>query len=401
MVATAGYQAGTESNDASLSYAQEAAYGVLPAVAFQAIRFTGETLAGTKQRNRPGEILSTGEVAAAVTTQEAAGGNINFALSYGTFDDLLGGALANDWGASLNLSGSGGNIAGTAAAAGASRGLIGPAGFFNGINIGTWVRVGGFAQPAMNGIFQVNNISGNGTNIAWVANTITTAETPAGAAVQVRASTIRNARVFKSFHIQNRFAPGLFLRYPGSFVTAFTLSGGVGQFLSGSFTVMAQSENQFTVDASTGAVIAAPAGRVHDPVSGFTGVFLNGLPVPAVVDSFSLTVTATGAKQEYGMGSAAAQGQIMGLLECKGTLKVYFKDFTLYSMFKAETQGVVSFVTRDPGGNAYVVSLLAANIINPQIDASGPSTAVMATFQLEGNPAIGGGTIQIDRLTAA
>ena len=48
-----------------------------------------------------------------------------------------------------------------------------------------------------------------------------------------------------------------------------------------------------------------------------------------------------------------------------------------------------------------VITLLAANLMNPQIDASGPSTAVMASFQIEGNPQVGGGTINIDRLTAA
>ena len=91
----------------------------------------------------------------------------------------------------------------------------------------------------------------------------------------------------------------------------------------------------------------------------------------------------------------------MGLLEAKGTLKVYFKDSTLYQRFKNETQGIVSFVTRDPAGNAYAVSLLAAILMNPQIDSSGPSTAVMATFQIEGNPITAGGTIIIDRLTSA
>lgn len=407
MAATTGYQAGVESNDTQLSYAQESVYGVLPAVQFQAIRYTGETLAGTKQRSRPGEVLSTGEVAAAVTTQESAGGNINFALSYGTFDDLLAGALNSDWSALRVINGAAGNIAASAGSLATGVSLTGPSNTWTGLNIGQWVRFIGFTQPALNGIFRIANIDGNSAVLLVQAYATTAPETPAGAAAGVRASNIRNGRVFKSFHLQTAFSPSLFFRYPGSYVTGFTLSGGVGQFLSGSFTFMSQNETSFTVNASTGAVIAAPVGRVHDPVNGFTGVFLDGLPIAAVVDSFSISVSATGAKQEYGMGSAAAQGQIMGLLEAKGTLKVYFKDAVLYNRFKNETQGTLSFVTRDPSGNAYVVSLLTANILNPSVDASGPSTAVMATFQLEGNPGTGafpnvfGGTIQIDRLAGA
>ena len=322
MAATAGYQAGIETSDVVLAYAQEANYGALPNTAFQALRLTGESLAGTKQRTRPGEILTTGEVSAAVTQQESAGGNVNFALSYGTYDDLLAGAFGADW------------VAGAP-------------------------KIGAASAGAM---------------------------------------SIKNGKVFKSFHFQKQLGNALFLRYPGSFVSGFTLSGGVGQFLSGNFTLMSAAENTATANASTGAVKAPPTGRVHDAVGGFGGVYLDGTLLPAVVDSFSITTSASGAKQEYGMGSATAQGQIVGLLEAKGQFKAYFRDFTLYQRFKSETQGVISFVTRDPAGNAYVVSLLAATIMNPNITAGGPSQAVMATFELEGNPVAGGGTIQIDRI---
>lgn len=400
MVATTGFQAGVESNDTQLSYAQEVVYGVLPAVQFQALRYTGETLAGTKQRSRPGEILSTGEVAAAVTQSESAGGNINFALSWATFDDLLAGALNADWPVSLVVNGAAGNISLAAAGASAAKVLTGPVGTFNAFNSGVFVRIGGFAQLTQ-GFYRAIARSPDGATLTFNYAPAVTAETPAGTAAQIRGSGVYNGRVFKSFHIQNRFAPGLFLRYPGSYVTGFTLSGGVGQFLSGSFTFMSKSEFTFTVDASTGSVLPTSGGRVHDAVGGFTGVFLDGYPIAAVVDSFSVSVSATGAKQEYGMGDSAAQGQIMGLLEAKGTLKVYFKDSVLYQRFKNETQGVLSFVTRDPAGNAYAITLLAATLMNPQIDASGPSTAVMATFQIEGNPQPGGGTINIDRLNAA
>ena len=97
MAATTNYQAGLETNDTIVSYAQELAWGVLPAVAFKQIRFTGESLTGTKTRTRPTEINARGEVPGNITTQESAGGGLNFALSYGTFDDLLAAALNTEW----------------------------------------------------------------------------------------------------------------------------------------------------------------------------------------------------------------------------------------------------------------------------------------------------------------
>ena len=397
MVATVGYQAGVESNDVAVSYALEGTYGVLPAVPFQAVRLTAETLAGTKQRTRPGEILTTGEVAAAVTQQETASGNVNFALSYGTYDDLIAGAVKNDWGATVAVSSAAGDITLSAGGAGTQRTLTSATvGKFTGIPVGAWIRVAGFVQSAGNGFFRVQ--SNTGLVLTFLNVLSTTAETPAGAAAQVRAGGMVNAKVFKSYHFQKALAPAVFLRYPGSFVTNFTLAGGVGQFLSGTFTLMSQQEVAFTVDASTGTVLPAPGGRVHDSVGGFAGVYLDGQPIAAVVDSFTLDVTASGAKQEYAMGSAAAAGQIAGLLEAKGTLKVYFKDFALYTRFKSEALGALSFITRDPAGNAYAITLLSATIMNPKVNAGGPSMAVMATFDIEGNPLPTGGTIQIDRL---
>lgn len=397
---TAGYQAGPEANDVVVSYAQEATYGVPPATQFQALRMTGETLAGTKTRTRPGEILTTGEVAAATTTQESATGNINFALSFGTYDDLLAGSLQGDWGPTIAISGAGGDIAFAGGAAGTTRTITSGSGKFSGIAIGQWIRLAGFsANPLLNTAVRVT--ANTGSVLSFVLGFASTDETPGGASVQIRGSMLINgARMFKSFTVQKKLAAGRFLRYPGSFVSDFQLSGGVGSFLSGNFMLMAKQETSATVDASAGAVLPAPAGRVHDPVAGFGGVYLDGLPLPGTVDSFQISLTATGAKQEYGMGDSAAAGQIMGLLEAKGTLKTYLRDLVLYERYKAETQGVVSFYTRDPAGNAYVISLLAATIMNPGIQATGPSTAVMASFSLEGNPQYGGGTIQIDRLPA-
>lgn len=98
MVATTNYQAGVESTFVQMGYIQETAWGVLPATPqLKGLRFTGESLSGSKTRQRPNEINGTREATGAVTTEESAGGGLNFALSYGTFDDLLSGLLGGEW----------------------------------------------------------------------------------------------------------------------------------------------------------------------------------------------------------------------------------------------------------------------------------------------------------------
>jgi hypothetical protein len=98
MAATTGYQAGVETSLAQIGYIQETAWGVLPASPqLKAIRYTGESLSGNKTRQRPNEIRQDRQASAAVTTDESASGGINFALSYGTFDDILSGVLGGEW----------------------------------------------------------------------------------------------------------------------------------------------------------------------------------------------------------------------------------------------------------------------------------------------------------------
>jgi hypothetical protein len=98
VVQTTSYQAGAESTFAQLAYIQEAAWGITPATPkLTGIRFTGESLRGQKTRQRPGENNPSRAASAAVTMDESAGGGVNFALSYGTYDDLLAGLFGNDW----------------------------------------------------------------------------------------------------------------------------------------------------------------------------------------------------------------------------------------------------------------------------------------------------------------
>lgn len=95
--ATAGLAAGAQTNDTRLDYAQEATYGTSPAVAYQALRITGESLAITQSTSRPDEINGVAEASQSVLTQVQASGTISGALSSGTYDDLIAGVMGADW----------------------------------------------------------------------------------------------------------------------------------------------------------------------------------------------------------------------------------------------------------------------------------------------------------------
>lgn len=386
---TTGYQAGVETNAVELSYAPEATWATLPAVAFQAVRFTGnDRFTGSKQRQRPNEVRTDYQASAAITTQEEAAAGFDGALSFGTYDDLLEGLLMDDFSTAVAISAT--DIAAT------GTGFSSTTTDFTTENIsaGQWIKVGGFTTDSINTFYRVTAVT---------ANALTTATAPAatevaGDTITMSGSMLRNGTSFKSFHFQKKLASDKFLIYPGTYITQGSISAQVGQFVTLSLTGAAKNQAKATSSVSTGAVLAAPTGKVHDTVGNLTTPTLDGAALSAAPTGIDLQITKEGAQAEYGLGSAAAQGMIQGGLLLSGTLRMFFKTFAEYDLFTAESDHIISYRTADAAGNVYILTVLAATIMNPSIVAQGPNQSIVAEFTLEGNPsATYGKTLQIDK----
>jgi hypothetical protein len=63
-----GFNAGIDSSDVIVRYGEEVTWNTVPAIAFQEIRLTGESLSEQKTRTRPEEIKADGFVSHALTT---------------------------------------------------------------------------------------------------------------------------------------------------------------------------------------------------------------------------------------------------------------------------------------------------------------------------------------------
>ena len=320
---TIDFAVGVESNDVELSFAPEVSWGVKPASAFQAVRFTSESFSGNKSRSRPSEVRTDYQASAAITTQVAASAGLNIAFSAGTYDTLLAGLLMGSWGA----------------------------------------------------------VGANGA--------------PAGA------SRLTNGTLFQSYFFQKRLSDSMFLVYPGTYWSAGTLTASTGQFLTGSLSGMAKSQDSAVTNQSTGAVLAAPQGRVIDNVAGFNALLLDGAPIDAVADAISINISKEGAAGQYGLGSASAQGMLRGTTTVTGSVRTFFRNFDLYELYMAESLHAVSFEVEDPDGARYVLTLPSTTLMNPSITAGGPGQAVVCEFQLEAGPdPVLGYTISIDRFAA-
>jgi hypothetical protein len=398
MPATAGYQAGLETNATQISYGMETTWGTAPAVQFQAIRYMSETLAYAKTRQRPGEITSTREAAQGVTTQQQASGSINYALSYGTFDDPLSMVLQNDWQAvaplqsiltDISIVNTGGVITITSTLAGK----------FTQFVQGQWIRILGAVNAANNDWWYVS-VRDSAVLMHLTGRNSATAvsETSAAGNIGLRGSSVRNGTTFKSAFVQQMFSNTLFFTYPGAYVSKVTVQGGIGNFMTGAFDIVARSETKAITNTSTGAVLAAPTGRVVDPVAGFVCALWNEAVFASAIDQFAITLENTGAAPEFGMGSAAAQGILGGTFQASGTFRAFFKDTSQYDLFTAETAGRLAFIVKDSAGSSYAFTFLNAILVAGGPSVGGPGQPVYATFTVEGGPAAAGGTFVIDRM---
>ena len=396
MTSTANYSAGIETNNTQITYVAEGTYAATtpPSSGWGAIRYISENLTGTKNRSRPGEINNAREAIQGVTVSEAAAGTINGALSYSTFDQFFATAMNNVW-TVTTITGSSGNIA---LAVSGSITLTISSTTWVGITAGMWIRLTGFSNAVNNNIYRITSMTSTVLTLAAPFCT-PVAETPAGSAAVVNAHQIMNSNVFTSLYIQKQLQSGsAYLVYPGAYVTGFTVQGQVGQFVQANFPVIASQEMSANAAQTGSTGLTAPTGTVNNTVKNFLGITWNDVLINATCDSFAITVANNGAAAEYGLGSSTSAGVLAGTFEVNGQLGMYFKDFTYYSLFKAETSGRLSIATRDAAGNAYVFTFLNCVLLNPQIVAGGPGQSVMAKFTIEGSPQSGGGTLTIDKL---
>jgi len=208
---------------------------------------------------------------------------------------------------------------------------------------------------------------------------------------------LTNGTTFQSVYLQKQLGTGLFLRYPGSYVSGCNISAALGGFVTVSFNIASQAETSSTTDAAS-TYTADNTNKVLNTVS-MTGSIQLGGTSPGSVESFSLDFANDGAAALFAIGSSTAAGMLSGVFTVTGRIRVYFKDFTLYTRYTAETEGKFNFTLTDgTGTKSYLFEVLNTVLMNPQIVAGGPGQAVIAEYAIEGKKdAATGKTARITR----
>ena len=403
---TTNFNAGLDSSDVELSYRKEIDWAVKPVGNFKKLRFTGEGFSENKSRSRPEEIRSDGQMSHAITQQVEASGNIDFAFSYETFDDLLAGLLMGAWETPINISNA--TLIVTAKTVNAAAKITGTTSdVFQTLKVGQWIRTFGFTNSVNNGIFRVSNILNANKTIDLIGGNSASMVTEAVSNTdkKIKGTNLRNGVITDTFHFQKMLASNLWLVYAGAYVTGGSLNAEVGDFMNGSFEFLCKSEAK-AVASQSATVDDAPDGRVIDTVAGVSSLEQDGEAIDGVIQGITLDVSKDNARGQYGIGSPDAQGMARGTFGVAGSMSSYFKDFTLYDLYKDETDVLISFFALDDDDQGYIITIPGATLMNPEIVAGSADTDIIADFELEGNPrelkdGEGSFTLQIDKIPAS
>lgn len=392
----------SDSNRVGLYYLAEVTWGTIPSAAMTECRYTGESLSFSIDTTVSDEIRADRQVTDLIQTGASPSGDINFELSYGTYDDFLKSALySSGWigvgGGSTNTLTAGATASNLNFSLDATANTItlGSA-VTHAITKGQWIKIAGAASEN-NGYHKVTGVTGN---VITIDDVVTTEVLQSVATIS--GSTIKNGTTESSFVLEKKFSDiSKFMSFTGMVPSNMNLSLQANSIATGSFSFMGKTSATASATVGTGTATSASTTQVMNAVSNIAsiregGTAMTGLFVQTL--DFSLNnnvrgITAIGTLGNADMG--------VGRCEVTGNLSVYLANMDLYEKFVNDTATSLDFRIADNAGNAYTVSFDNVNFTDASITSSGPNADVYVDMQWQAlRNSTYDSTIRIDRFAA-
>lgn len=374
----------------ALSYVEETNWGVTPSAPLRELRWTGESLALTTTSEVSAEVRADRQVPDVVRTGIDVQGDINVEMSFGTFDDLLEGALMSSWTPSLAISGTNLSIDASDSSINSASGGLGT------IVPGQWIKVAGFSNAANNGYFQATSVTANKVLLSGG----TLVNEAAGASVAVGGSSLRNGTDPKSFTIEKAFTDiNEYVAFTGMRVASMNLAAETGAMITGAFSFQGKIASARGTSVGTGPVVTAPSNPVFNTVDHIQGLRIGGQAVAFDVSAHNFTIDNT-LRAQKAQGSLGNIGIGLGTLNVTGSVSAYFTSRTLYEKHLNWETSSFSFRMVDGNGNGYVFTFPALKFTDGNPVAGGKDQDIIAEMAWTAfrHPTLGY-TVQIDRFS--
>lgn len=384
------------SNRTGLKYVKESTWGVTPASpTLIPLRYTGESLDDNITTEKSKEIRADRMVADLIITDAAVSGDVNFEMSYGSFDNFLESALMDAWTAPIAITGVAGDISTT------GTGLTSATpGKFSGLTAGDNVLLTGFTNPGNNGIFHVTAATGTTATLDPAPAAI---ETPALALAKIGSGgRLRNGVIEQSYTLVEIFNDATTLtrrHFYGMRVKGFTLDMKTAALLTGKFSFIGKSA-EYTETAFSGETTDVDSTTdIMNCVTNIKTIEQDGASVgsPGSVMSLSLELD-NGHRPQKGLGQLGNVGVVASQLSVKATASQYFESKDQADKFKNAEAFMFTLGLFDNAGAAYLFTLPRCKYDSFKVNSSQLDSDVMAqtTFQALRDP-VTLCMIQIDR----
>ena len=357
---------------------EETVYGTTPTnPALDTVRVTGTTLGLSKDALQSEEIRSDRQISDFRQGSNQVGGNINFELSYGSFDQFMEAALlSSDWASPATT--------GTTTLSQTATSITRASGSFvtDGFTVGMEVEVSGFSGSGANGQMVVTAVAAleltltalEGQTLAIEAGD---ADELVVASNRAAAGTERRSFSFIRYFADIETADKPYHIFTGCEFNSLQLTISANSMITGTLSVVGQGLS--TAEDLTG--LGTPTYNTvstTSPFDSFTGALEEGGTVIAVVTEVSLTLQ-NGIEPKFVVGSANTIYPSLGRSNLTGQVTAYFEDSTLIDKFINETESSLTFRLPDAAGNAqkYTIPRIKYTGGQPDVSGEGPVTLTM------------------------
>jgi hypothetical protein len=356
------------SNRTAISIIKEVTPGTTPATpAFQALRFTGESLKSNLTTTVSEEIRSDRSTANLIPTDQSNAGDIMGEMSGLTYDKLLEGALFADVTWTTPTA-----VAKTTLAVTANGFTDSANGFITaGLQVGQWVKASVFTNALNNVYYKILTLS---------AGVITTYPAPvavqaAGTSSFLKGSTITNGVTDSSFSIQKTFndtTAVTYTNFKGQRVSTMKVDLAVGAIAKITFGFMGMTSTTSESQIAGATLLPATTTEIMNCVSNVTNIIAKGAGITTALNFTDLSMSYDNKLRELkAIGTLGSIDIRPGTIEAKATINPYFEDKQLLDAFLANTAFELSFQITGSDGYSYIFSYPSVKFTSQDITAGG------------------------------
>lgn len=349
---------------------EETVYGTTPASpALDKFRNTSMTIGLSRDELPSEEIRSDRQMTDFRLGADSVGGDVNFQLSYGSFDNLLEGALMSvPWASDGDT--------GVVTLSGTVTGYSRVSGSFlaDGFEVGQVVVATGFAGAGFNGKSIITAVTALSMDTTIIGTGSHGVEAGSGDEQIVSAQSIKGGVTRKSFSLIRHFEDILPIDKPyyifaGVEVNTLSLTIAAASRITGTFTLNGRSQSLANDLTGLGTPTFNPE-VTTEGMDSFTSSLEEGGTVNECVTEITLNLTHS-LENINVVGSRLTKLPSAQDINLTGQLTISFTDSVMVEKFLNETESALTFLTTDTAGNSYRIRVPRLKFTGGQPDVSG------------------------------